>query len=156
MRRVAFFTVVLALAVVTLAFAQAKPDFSGKWMLDPAKSEMGGGQGGPPGGAGRGPSGPMVLKQSATELVRETQRGEQSVTATYKLDGSESTNAMGQMTAKSTAKWDGDKLVIKTVRETPNGTMETTETYSLGADGKELTVVNSSQRGERKSVYTKQ
>jgi hypothetical protein len=63
---------------------------------------------------------------------------------------------MGPMQAKSKAKWDGDKLVINTVRETPNGTMESTATYGLSADGKELTVVNSSQRGERKMVYTKQ
>jgi hypothetical protein len=34
--------------------------------------------------------------------------------------------------------------------------METTATYSLSADGKELTVVTASARGERKAVYTKQ
>jgi hypothetical protein len=155
MRRAAFFTVVLALAVVTLAFAQAKPDFSGTWTLDAARSDQMGGPGGG-GGGGRGPGGPIVLKQSAGELVRETTRGEQKMTSTYKLDGTESTNQMGPMTAKSTAKWDGNKLVIKTVRDTPNGTMETTETFSLSPDGKELTIVNSSQRGERKMVYTKQ
>ncbi|RPJ64622.1 MAG: hypothetical protein EHM24_22475, partial [Acidobacteria bacterium] len=61
MRRAAVFTVVLALAVVTLAFAQAKPDFSGTWTLDAAKSEMGSGPGGgAPGGRGMGPAGPMV------------------------------------------------------------------------------------------------
>jgi len=153
MRRAAFCTAVLALAVTALAFAQAKPDFSGTWTLDPAKSVMGGGPGGPPGG--RGPGGPMTVKQTATELARETSRGERTMTMTYKLDGTESTNAMGPMTSKSTASWNGDQLVIKTVRETPNGTMETTETWSLGSGGKELTVVTASPRGERKMVYTK-
>lgn len=154
MRRAAFFTVVLALAVTAFVFAQAKPDFSGTWTLDPAKSEMGGG----PGGGGRGPggpAGPMTVKQTATDLSREMSRGGQTMTMTYKLDGTESTNTMGPMTSKSTASWNADKLVIKTVRETPNGTMETTETWSLGAGGKELTIVSVSPRGERKMVYVK-
>ncbi|HSK08236.1 MAG TPA: hypothetical protein VK911_01570 [Vicinamibacterales bacterium] len=153
MRRAAFFTVVLALAVTALAYAQAKPDYSGTWTLDASRSEMGG----PGGGGGRGgPGGPMTVKQTGTELVRETTRGDQTMATTYKLDGTETTNQMGPMTSKSTARWEGDKLVIKTARETPNGTMETTETWSLGAAGKELTIVSSSPRGERKAVYTKQ
>ncbi len=152
MRRAAFLTVVLALAVTALAFAQAKPDFSGTWTLDPARSEMGAG----PGGGGRGPGGPMTVKQTATELSREVSRGGQAMTITYKLDGSESTNTMGPMTSKSTASWSGDKLVVKTVRDTPNGAMETTETWSLGTGGKELTIASVSPRGERKMVYTKQ
>jgi hypothetical protein len=155
MRRAAFFTVVLALAITALASAQTKPDFSGTWTLDPARSETAGG----PGGGGRGPggpAGPMTVKQTATELSREMSRGGQTMTMSYKLDGTESTNTMGPMTAKSTASWSGEKLVIKTVRETQNGTMETSETWSLAAGGKELTIVTVSPRGERKMVYTKQ
>jgi hypothetical protein len=155
MRRPAIFTVVLALAVTALAFAQAKPDFSGTWKLDPAKSEMGQ-AGGPPGG-GRGPGmGTVTVKQTATELTREMARGERTMSMTYKLDGTESTNTMGPTTAKSTASWNGDSLVIKTTRETPNGAMETTETWTLGAGGKELTIVSQGPRGERKMVYVKQ
>lgn len=152
MKRLVLFAMVAALAVAGTAYAQAKPDFSGTWALDTAKSDQ---MGGPGGGRG-GPAGPMTIKQTETELTTETKRGENTITQTFKLDGSESVNAMGQMQAKSTAKWDGSKLVIKTTRETPNGTMETTSTYSLSADGKELTVVSASQRGERKMVYTKQ
>lgn len=40
--------------------------------------------------------------------------------------------------------------------EGPNGSMETTATWSLSADGKELTIVRATQRGEMKQVYTKQ
>lgn len=151
MRKIALFAAVMALAVTALAFAQAKPDFSGTWVLDPAKSDQ---MGGPGGGGGRGPgmAGPMTIKHTPTEFA--ITRGEN--TMTYKLDGIENTITMGQGTAKATAKADADKIVIKTVRETPNGAMETTATYSLSADGKELTVVNSSPRGERKMVYTKQ
>lgn len=150
MRKVALFAVVMALAVTALAFAQAKPDFSGTWALDTTKSVMPGG-----GGGGRGPGmgGPMTIKHTGTEFA--VTRGEN--TTTYKLDGTEAEVPAGRGgTAKATAKMDGGKVVIKTVRETPNGAMETTATYSLSADGKELTVVNASQRGEFKMVYTKQ
>jgi len=148
MKKVALFVAVLALAVSAVAFAQAKPDFSGPWALDATKSDqMGGGGGRGPGGAG-----PMTIKHTATELA--VTRGEN--TTTYKLDGTEHEVAMGQRTGKATAKVDAGKVVIKTVFETPNGSMEQTATYSLSADGKELTVVSASQRGERKMVYTKQ
>jgi hypothetical protein len=151
-------------AVAAMAFAQ-KPDFTGTWTLDPEASGMaagGGAPGGAPGGGGgRGGggalgNGPATIKQTADTLTIERTMGENKVTTTYKLDGTEQTLTMGQGTAKATAKMDGGKIVIKTVRETPNGAMETTATYSLSADGKELTVVSASQRGERKMVYTKQ
>lgn len=147
MKRLALFVTVIALAMAGVAFAQAKPDFSGTWTLDTAKSDQMGG-----GGGGRGMGGPMTIKQTATELA--VTRGEN--TTTYKLDGTESTISMGQMQGKATAKFDGSKLVIKTTMETPNGTRETTATYSLSADGKEMTVVSATARGERKMVYTKQ
>ncbi len=149
MKRLVLFAMVMALAVAGLAYAQAKPDFSCTWALDAAKSDQGGG--------GRGPGGgPMTIKQTAADfsITRQGPNGE--MTTTYTLDGSESTISMGQMTGKATAKFDGTKLVIKTTMETPNGTRETTATYSLGADGKELTVLNVSARGERKMVYNKQ
>jgi hypothetical protein len=149
MKKLALFVMVMALAVAGMGYAQGKADFSGKWALDAAKSDQGGG------GRGMG-TGPMTIKQTDSELsiTRETPNGE--MTTAYKLDGVEHEIPMGQMSAKATAKVDGAKVVVKTVRDTPNGSMETTATYSLSADGKELTVVNVSSRGERKMVYTKQ
>ena len=147
MKRLVLFVAAMALAVAGMAYAQATPDFSGTWVLDPAKSDqMGGG-----GGGGRGPAGPMTIKHEGSQL--SVTRGEN--TTTYKLDGSE-TAITGRMQGKATAKVDAGKLVIKSTFETPNGTMEQTATYTLGADGKELTVVTASTRGERKAVYTKQ
>ena len=61
------------LAVATLAFAQAKTDFSGSWApeVDPAaRGAPAGGGGG--GGRGMG-GGPMTVKQTATELTIERQ-----------------------------------------------------------------------------------
>ena len=43
----------VALAVPSMAMAQAKPNFSGKWVQDMEKSDPMGG-----GGGGRGPAGP--------------------------------------------------------------------------------------------------
>src|SRR5207237_427664 len=75
--------------------------------------------------------------------------GRGPMTQTYKLDGSETESAMGQMTAKASAKWDGDKLVITT--KTDNG--EQTQTLSL--DAGKLTVERTSGRGPSKTVYKK-
>jgi hypothetical protein len=150
MKKLVLFVMVMALVGAGFAYAQAKPDFSGSWALDAAKSDQGGG-----GGRGMG-TGPMTIKHTATDfsITRTTPNGE--MTTAYKLDGAEHEITMGQGTAKATAKLDGAKVVIKQVRETPNGAMETTSTYSLSADGKELTMVSASARGERKMVYTKQ
>src|SRR5436190_2136229 len=106
------------LAVATMAFAQAKPDFSGTWAPDAAAAPAGTGGGGAPGGGGggggRGMAGPMTVKQSGDTLTIERTMGENKVTQTYKLDGSESKNAGRGGDVVSTAKWDGGKLVITT------------------------------------------
>ena len=136
------------LAVATVVYAQ-KPDFSGSWTLDPEASGMAAGGGRMGGGAG-----PMVVKQTADTLVTETTRGENKVTMTYKLDGSESTNTqMGRggasMETKSTAKWDGSKLVISTVA----GENTSTQTWSM--DGGNLVIEGTGGRGPTKRVYKK-
>src|SRR5690349_3601280 len=69
---------IATLAVATMAFAQAKPDFSGTWTPDQPAATAGGGApggggGGQGGGGGRGMGGPMTVKQSATELTIERQ-----------------------------------------------------------------------------------
>ena len=132
------------LAVATLAWAQAKPDFSGTWTLDPAAT-------GTTGGGGRGMGGgPITVKQTADTLTIERQgRGGGTNVQTYKLDGSESEITMGQMTAKATAKWDGDKLVITTKSERG----EQTQTWSL-ANGV-LTIERTGGQGPSKTVYKK-
>ena len=150
------------LAVATLAWAQ-KSDFSGTWTLDPAASDQpaGGGGGGGGRGGGRGGilgMGPSTVKQSATELVVESTMGENKVTRTYKLDGSDSKNSVmgrgGQaMEAVSTAKWDGPKLVIVTKQSMGDQTFETTEAWSVS--GSTLTVESTNARGTQKRVYKK-
>lgn len=143
------------LAVATLAFAQ-KTDFSGTWTLDPSQSQMGQGGGGRQGGGGNAP---LVVKQTADSLSIERTMGDNKVTTTYKLDGSESKNTMtgrgGQtMESTSVAKWDGSKLVITTKRQGQDGAMqESTETWSLAGDV--LTIEGTNPRGTTKRVYKK-
>jgi hypothetical protein len=142
------------LTVATLAWAQ-KPDFSGTWTLDPAASTMPGATGG---GGGRGGGGPITVKQTADTLTIERTQGENKVTMTYKLDGSESVNTMtgrgGQtVEARSVAKWDANKLTINTKRQMGDQTVETTETWSLAGDV--LTIDSTGGRGPSKRVYKK-
>ena len=147
------------LAVSSVAFAQ-KPDFSGTWTPDAAAAPAapaGGGGGGQRGGGMGG--GPMTVKQTATELTIERTMGENKTTATYKLDGTESVNKMmgrgGEMETKSTAKWDGSKLVISTQRPGQDGAMMTqTQTWSL--EGGNLTIESPGRDGApMKRVYKK-
>ncbi len=148
-------------AVAAVAFAQAKPDFSGTWTLDPEASGMaaGGGQGG---GGGRGGgalgNGPATVKQTADTLTIERTMGENKVTLTYKLDGTESKNTMmgrggSPVESTSTAKFDGSTLTITTKQDMGNGPMESTQKWTLA--GSVLTVESTNARGTQKRVYKK-
>ena len=155
MKKIALLVVVLAVAIAGLAVAQGKVDFSGKWApkVDANAAPPAGGGG----GRGGGMAGPMTIKQTAAELTQEVVRGENTMTSVYKLDGTETVNKTQRGESKSTAKFDGAKLVIKTVSEGANGPQETTATWSLSADGKELSIVRTNARGEMPpQVYTKQ
>ena len=116
--------VLLAFAVAAGVYAQARPDFSGKWVMDPASAPAppaGGGGGGGRGGGGGGGLGfgqEFTAKQDAKMLTVTRMQGDQTVTATYNLDGSESKNTVagrgGQQEQVSKAMWEANTLVITT------------------------------------------
>lgn len=144
---------VAILAVATVAFAQ-KPDFSGSWAPEAPAAGATPPAGGGGGGGGRGMTGPMTVKQTADTLTIDRTMGENKVTSTYKLDGTESKNTgMGRggtpTESVSTAKWDGTKLVIVT----KTGEREQTQTWSLEAGN--LTIERQTQNGPVKTVYKK-
>jgi hypothetical protein len=145
MKRLVLLAFAAAVVLPFTARAQMKTDFSGTWTLDASKSDAPGGRG------GRGPQGPVTIKQSASEITIGQ--------ATYKLDGSESVNQLqgrgGMMEAKSKAHWDGAKLVIETTRDIGGNSVTSTETRTLSADGKEMTVETSFNGNTRKTVFTK-
>jgi hypothetical protein len=130
--------------------AQAKTNFSGSWTYDqtksdppPAQGRRGGGGGGRGGGGGVAAS--LTIEQTPTHITIERAMGPAGTTsAVYKLDGSESPNALGDVfLSRSKISWEGPNMVITTVKDLgqgPNGMMseDLKEVYSL--DGGALTV----------------
>jgi hypothetical protein len=153
MQRKLVMTAVLVVALAVAGYAQ-KPDFSGTWTPDAAAAAPAGGGGG---GGGRGMApGPMTVTQKGDTLTIERSMGENKMTSTYKLDGTESVNKMmgrgGEVEAKSTAKWDGSKLTIVTKQAGQDGTVrESTQTWSL--EGGNL-VVESTRTGREGAPVT--
>ena len=155
MRR-AVFALVLALLVSGLAAAQAKPDFSGTWALDAAKSDMGMGR-----AATAMRTVTLVIRQTKTRVFIERRAGDGPEIAVYNLDGSESVNQLpGGGEVKSTTTWAGATLVTKSVMATGGVTVETSDVRSLSANGKVMTLDGTRRTGrgevKQKLVYNKQ
>lgn len=154
--------VVLLLGAVAVMAQDAKVNFSGEWVLNTDKSEMGEGR-----GRGRGAS-KMVVIQEGNKLVKESYRqnrdGEEVKTeSAYTLDGKECENEIRSGTAISCAEWskDGKTLTIETESSMSRGdqefTMESTEEWSLKDNALIIERTMSSPMGEREStmVYDK-
>lgn len=142
------------------AFAQAKPDFSGKWTREmPAAGAAGAGGGGAR-GAGRGGGGGggfncgMTCDITATPTTLKLSRAGQGEGAapivwTCTLDGKDCSNEQpgrggNPPTAViSKAKWDGNKVVISTERTGQDGT-KVTITQTLSIEAGKLTVSTTS------------
>jgi hypothetical protein len=105
---------ILAIIAPSFAAAQAKPDFSGKWIFNQAKSGRG--------AAGNSPVVPfpseIVVKQTAAELyVQASTVRQEGTTAVYKFDGTEVTvGAPEGISEKAKVAWDGSKLIITSRR----------------------------------------
>jgi hypothetical protein len=120
MRRISALLSVAAVVLWTAGvYAQAKPDFSGKWVREaPAGgAAAGGGGGGRGGGGGFGME--NTITQNAKTLTVEYTQGQNPVKLVFNLDGSPSTNkVMGRggeaMDQVSKATWDGAKITITT------------------------------------------
>jgi hypothetical protein len=136
--------VAAAVALSAAAYAQARPDFSGKWVMDPASApappaDAGGGGGGRGGGRGGGGGAgfgqEFTAKQDAKTLTITRMQGGQEVAATYNLDGSESKNTVagrgGQQEQVSKATWDGNRLVIVTTLDFGGNTVEQRRVLSM-------------------------
>lgn len=135
--------VLVAVAALVLSgsglFAQAKPDFSGKWVMDPAAAPAapagGGGRGGGRGGGGAGFGQEFTAVQKGNTLTITRTQGDQTITATYNLDGSESKNMVagrgGQQEQVSKATWDGNKLVITTTLDFGGNVVEQRRVLSM-------------------------
>lgn len=137
-------------------------DFSGTWVLNQQKSDAANPRG------GQQPDITMMIEQSggALKISQKVTRGgnERTFDFTYTTDGEAREIRSVQGSGPARAKWDGDKLAVRSVqkRRTPRGEMEveSAETWKLSPDGKVLTVISTMKtpRGERtrKMVYDKQ
>jgi hypothetical protein len=149
---------VLALLVqlVGTLVAQSKPNFGGEWTLVPAKSDF-----------GMIPA-PTSSVQTITHddpvlKVVNTQTGDQGTftnESTYSTDGKETVNK-GRMggEVKSTAKWEGNVLVIESKLEVQGNAVTITNKWTLSGDGRSLTAnlhfAGAMGEGDAKIVYEK-
>ena len=154
MRHLLITAVALAalVALPAAGWAQAKTNFSGSWTFDqgksdppPAQGRRGGGGGGRGGGGGVPAS--LTIEQTPTQITIERAMGPAGTTsAVYKLDGSESSNALGDVfLSKSKVTWEGPNMVITTVKDMgqgPNGMMSENLKEVFSLDGGALTVVS--------------
>lgn len=129
---------------VAPAMAQSKPDFSGTWNLDSAKSDF---------GQVPGPSSEtLVIAQKGTDLNETANFTDDQGSHNYKLDltldGPEvaftpdKAIQIGMVTLqKVKAAWQGASVVInETLKYEEDADVTGTNTYSLSADGNTLTM----------------
>ena len=157
MRRLVALSFVLAAVSAVPAAAQTHPNFTGSWVLDPAKSV--------------GPMIPQAMELDVSHTDKSLSitrhatgpRGPQTTTLVYQLDGTTSKNTVGgngmTVDLNSTTTWAGDTLVVKTTAPTMQGGMQQTERWNLEPGGKQLTLNGdisiSGQSATAKMVFTK-
>lgn len=136
-------TIPAAIGVLTLASATLvaqSPDFSGTWVLDPAKSQVVATAGFTGLISAGAPSTLHITQPANGAVVVESQVNEAHVRI-YKPGGQTSTPAGQGGTVTMTTKWEGRALVSEGAMKAPNGdTTAVREVLSVSADGKVLTV----------------
>lgn len=129
------FIAAVAFASILLAGrAQAAGNFTGVWKLNLSKSDYG----------------PVPQPEAMTRTINHNdpslqistyQKGAQGEVTTelkYTTDGKTTENKG----SKGSAKWDGDKLVIDSVRDLQGNEIKFHEVWGLSADGKIMTINN--------------
>jgi hypothetical protein len=126
------FVAVLMLVAVSLVGAQAKPNLTGTWKMNPQKTEFG------PNG---GPDAiTMEFDQKETGLTEKLTLvgggGERTMNLKYTTDGKDGTNEINGNPVTTVARWDGEALVIEWKGEGVTFSRKIT----LSADGKMMTI----------------
>lgn len=133
-----------------------RPNFTGVWKLNPAKSDFG----------------PIPGPDSETDtiehndpnlrlsVVRQGAQGTQQFALNLALDGKEQTNKLGDQEVKTTAQWEGPALIVLTKLMFQDNEVLIKSAYTLAPDGKTVNVAAhlSSAMGEadQKLVFEKQ
>jgi hypothetical protein len=116
---------------------QSQPDFTGVWELNLARSIL------------RGSTPKRILMRIEHVEPRLIQRiqltnadgKEQQVTFAYET-GAETTNPVGEATARTHARWEGSELVIESRMRTPGREFHLKDHWSLSDDGQTLTMAH--------------
>lgn len=113
--------------------AQTKPDFSGTWTMDEARSVS---------ATHDTFVGPVVwiIKQTDQEMTVDIKRGPKSFTLTYKLYNKMPTGASTEGVPSYRAYWEGDSFVTDTAQNIQGQTVTTREVRTLQAEGREMVV----------------
>jgi hypothetical protein len=126
----------LAFLFLAAGLLLAKPNLNATWKLDTSKSDFG----------------PLPQPDSMTRKVTDdgkeisiaaamvVQGNDLAWNATLKSDGTEQSFQMGGSPAKGVMKWQGEKLLFLTKRDTDQGEVRQDEEWSVSPDGKTLTV----------------
>ena len=125
----------LAASLLASAYAQQKPNFTGTWKLNVAKSDFGM----VPGPESRTDVIVHADPSLTDKVSADTAQGKQEYTATYTTDGKEAVNKRGPVEAKSILHWDGSKLVVDTKLNVNDQDITIKAIWTLSADGKTLT-----------------
>jgi hypothetical protein len=153
-RRAVFATLVVA-ALAATAAAQSKPNLTGAWKLNVAKSDFG----------------PLPAPDSETDnfmqsdagikdlVSANTQQGKQDYTLTYNFDGTETVNSPGGLEIKSKTKWEGPALTITSKLKFQDQDVDVKDVWTLSADGNTLTkdthFTSSMGEADQKYVFEK-
>jgi hypothetical protein len=117
--------------------AAGKPDFTGAWKLNLAKSILG----------------PIPAPASVTRKINHAEpslaiseeqkggTGDQSYTRTYTTDGKEISYLENSANVKASATWDGDAIVIRSIADAGGTTLQFTQRMTLSNGEKTLTDV---------------
>jgi hypothetical protein len=135
MSRHAIVSAFVVLALAASVSAQSKPNFSGTWKLNVAKSDFG------------------VLPPSngRTDIIDhqdpnlkdtvsdDAAQGQQNYTLSMTTDGKEAINKPGGLEMKNVATWDSSNLVVNTKLQFQGSDVTIKTSWALSADGKTLT-----------------
>jgi hypothetical protein len=138
----------ITLAIGAGAASADKPDFSGEWKLNLEKSDFGP-LPGPKSRVDKISHKDPELKINRTQVSPMDQTNTSEWTCT--TDDKECSNDIpGGITLKSTARWDGEKLVVVSKGSFQQGEIRIKDTWTLSKDGKTITIVRllSSDMGE--------
>lgn len=150
MRTIRCTLMMVLLPMLCASYVAGKPNFTGNWKLNAAKSDFG------------GMPAPTRFEQKIVHNEPELkvsflfagEFGEFTADSVYTTDGKECVNTSSMGESKSTVNWEGDALVVVTKMDMQGAEVTMTNKWSLSEDGKTLTVHGhfSSSQGEGDST----